>query len=390
MTSIKQIIVLLLISGITFCISNFVLDGTLNKTTNLSGELKSPPDSLYQWKIADEPPFKYRVLHKLIVSGTYHLVSGLQDNNVAFFIIYKIETFLLHFLAILAFYYFLTQINLSEYALVGAILFAILPPLFLAYNVPVHTREDTLAYCILILGLLSIIKNNVFLILLFAVLGVLCRETLMLLPFVNLFFNRNQNIYARLLISACSFGVFFIIRWYYGMEKYNYWEGLHWNISNLEQVIGFGYITFSFLWIPFFFSLIRKKIHAQRQELIYKSSLAVLLLIIITTFIGGIFNEIRILYLLAPWVIPIGLSHYKEHRAEIISELISKKFQLYACVILLFMIASTSYVLSIVQNYLNSQHDIPYTTWIITAAFQLYLGFLCLPYFYKLVKKEYL
>lgn len=364
-----------------------MLDGTLNKTTNLSGELKSPPDSLYLWKIANEPPFKYRVLHKLIVTKTYHLVCGVQDNNDLFFILYKTEAFLLHFLAILTFYYFLTQINLSESALTGAILFALLPPLFLAYNVPVHTREDTLAYCFLILGLLSIIKNNAFLILLYAVIGVLCRETLLLLSFVNLFFNKNQNIYVRLLISVSSFAVFIIIRWYCGVEKYNYWEGLNWNINNLGQVVGFAYVTFGFLWIPFLLSLIKKKTRPRQQELIYKSSLAVFILIIITTFIGGIFNEIRILYLLAPWVITVGLSYYTEHKAEIISELKSKRFRLYACMILLPMIAITSCGIIVARSYLYSQYNIPYTTWIVTAAIQLYLGFLWVPYFYKQIKK---
>lgn len=380
----------MLLSGATFSVSNFLLNGSMNKTVNLSGELKSPPDSLYQWRIAEEPPFRYRVLHRIIVSTTYHLFRGQEDNNSIFFLIYKMEAFLFHTLAILLFYFFLIQINLSEYAFIGAVLFTLLPPLSLAYNVPVHTREDALAYCILILGLLSIIKNKAFQILLFAIAGVLCRETLLLIPFVNLFFNKSQYIYTRLAIAAVTFAVFVGLRLYYGIEKYNYWEGFDWNTNNLEQVIGFAYLTFGFLWFPFFISFIEKKEDGiLPRQLIYRSSLSVFLLVVFTTFLGGIFNEIRILYLLAPWVISIGLFYLNEHKVEVTSKLKSRNFQLYASLLLMAIIAITIYGLAIVNKYFTSNYDIPYSTWIITLSIQSYLGLLCLPYFYNAIYQKF-
>jgi hypothetical protein len=387
LTSFRQILALLLLSGITFFISNFLLNGSLNKTNNLSGELKSNPDSLYQWKIATEPPFKYRVLHRIIVSTTYNLVRGREDNNQTFFLVYQVEAFVLHFLAVILFYIFLTKIDLSEFAFVGSVFFVLLPPMLLAYNVPVHTREDPLAYCILTLGLLAIIKNNASLILLFAILGVLCRETLLLLPFVNLFFNGKQNQIIRLGISALAFGAFISLRFYYGMEKYDYWEGFNWNRNNLEQVLGFAYLTFGFLWIPFAFSFINKRGQYQ-SEIIYRSAMAVFFLILVTTFMGGIFNEIRILYLLAPWVIPIGLFYFKNNKAEILQTFRSVRFQLCAGLLLIVFVVITAYAISIVNRYVTSKFDIPYGTWIITAAVQLYFGMLCLPYFYVTLKKR--
>ncbi len=386
MISAKPFFALLLLAGITFSVSNFLLNGSLNEPRNLGGELKSPADSLYLWNISKEPPFKYRVLHKVLVHGSYKVTVGEKNDNEIFFVAYRCGAFLLHSLAILAFYFLLVQINLKETAFAGAVLFALMPPLLLAYNVPVHTREDTLAYFLLIVGLLSIIKNNTPLILLVAVLGVLCRETLLILPFVNLFFNKNQNIYLRLIISAIPFGVFLLVRLYFGAETYDYWEGLTWNRNNMAQVIGFGYITFGFLWIPFFLRFLGKRSNFAFNTVIYDSAPSVFFLVATTTFIGGIFNEIRILYLLFPWVIIIGLHYYTENKIEIVEHITSKKFKIYAGVTALIMLAITTYAVKLISREFTSQYDIPYLTWAIVASVQVYLGIICLPYFYTKLK----
>jgi hypothetical protein len=378
----KHILILILIGTASFSISNFLLNGSLNNTQNLSGELKSPPDSLYLWKIANEPPFKYRVLHKTIVSTTYKLIAGHRDNNETFFLVYKLMSFFFHVAAIIAFYFFLAQSGLMANAFLGALLFSIMPPLMLAYNVPVHTREDTLAYILLTLGLLSIIRNKVGPIITLAILGILCRETLLLLPFVNLFFNYRQSIFMRLFIAAVSAGMFLLLRLYFGMEYYNHWEGLQWNIRNLDQVLGFGFISFGFLWLPFFISFVERDSKIANQ-LIYDSRLSVLFLIILTTFIGGIFNEIRILYFLAPWVISIALNHYCENKIEILLTIQTKRFQLYAISIFIIIAAATAYAVLKVRNYVSSKYDIPFETWIIATTIQLYLALASIPYFLK-------
>jgi hypothetical protein len=358
----------------------------LNSTRKLSHELKTHRDSLYSWNISKEPPFKYRVLHKSLVYGVYKITTGNQDDNRTFFLVYRSIAFLFHSLAIMLFYFFLIQINLKETAFLGTILFSLLPPILLAYNLPVHTREDTLGYMLLLVGLISIIRNNIPGIFIASILGVFCRETLLILPFVNLFFNKNQNIFLRLFISSICFGVFLFIRFYNGTEPYNYWEGLFWNWNNMLQVIGFGYITFGFLWIPFFFRLLKKKVNLTINELIYDSAPSVFFLVVVTTFIGGIFNEVRILYLLFPWVITIGLSHYTENKAEIFAQLKSKKFQVYASVVALITFVITTYAIKKAEQHFVSQYDIPYVTWIIVACIQGYLGLLLLPYLYAKVR----
>ncbi len=385
MTLLKRFLLLLLLSALTFSVSNFLLNGSLKDEKRLGVELKSHPDSLYTWKISEEAPFKYRVLHKAVVKSIYLIIKGQYDDNKIFFRTYQFTGFVLQSLAIILFYFFLIQINLEENAWLGTLLFALMPPLLFAYNLPVHTREDTLAYTLLILGLLSIVKNNTLFIILFAIVGVLCRETLLLIPFVNLFFNKNQNIYLRLFISAIAFGVFLLIRLYFGLEVYNYWEGLIWNKKNLPQVIGFGYITFGFLWIPFFY-FFKKRVNPTFNHLIYNSAPSVFLLVIITTFVGGIFNEIRILYLLFPWVITSGLFYYTEHKFELLELVKSKEFKLSAFAWAVILFAITFYAFNLVSRSFKSQYDIPYLTWLIVASLQVYLGIVLLPYFYSKIK----
>ena len=91
----------------------------------------------------------------------YHVLSPGKDDNDTFFATYRVMTFVFHFLSIYVFYYFLTQIELKRMALFGAIIFSVMPAMLMAYNTPVHTREDTLGYALLSMGLLMIIKNKV-------------------------------------------------------------------------------------------------------------------------------------------------------------------------------------------------------------------------------------
>lgn len=372
------------VATITVVCSNIFVNGSLHKTQNLSGELKSPPDSLYQWNISNEAPFKYRILHKTIVKSTYQLLKGKDDNNVLFFEIYRAFAFLFHATAILIFYFFLTQVKLRETAIYGAIIFGCLPAMFFAYNVPVHTREDTLAYCILLLGLVATIKNNEVGIFLFALLGVVCRETLLILPFVNLFFNTKQKLHFRLLLAGLCFGIFVSIRLYFGTEPYNQWEGFNWNRTHPVQVLAFTFVTFGVLWLPFLQSVIFRQ---SEKSLLQKSAPYVSAIVFVTTFAGGIFNEIRILFLIAPWVIYLGLIHWKENREVISSYLKSDSFKQLSLVALIVIGISGHFILRGIHNYIKpSRYDIPYNTWVIVSLVQIYFVIICLPYFYNRIR----
>jgi hypothetical protein len=382
--SFREIIFLLLLGGGTLFISNLVVNGSLKTTANLGGELKSAPDSLYTWKIGDEAPFKYRMVHKSIVLTTFNLVSHDKTNNDLFFFVYRTYAVIFHIGAILLFYYFLLKIDLADVALAGAAIFALLPPVLLAYNVPVHTREDTIAYCLLIAGLLAIINNHAPSIFIATLLGVFCRETMLLLPFVNLFFNRKQNIWLRFTIAGAGVGTFFIIRFTLGLSPYDYLEGFHWNLNNLEQVIGFSFITFGPLWIPFFLSFVKTK---TTTAIITPSGATVFALIVVTTFFGGIFNEIRLLYLLAPWVIVSALSLYRDHANEIKATVGSGQYRTFLLAVLMLFIALILCSRGSVERLAGmSKYDIPFGAWITVAIAQGCLCIASLPIWIRLIR----
>jgi hypothetical protein len=379
--SFSKIILLIFISAGVFLLSNILLDGSLKNHQNLSGELKSPQDSLFLWKIGEEAPFKYRVLHKAIIATTNNILTGSNDNNAMFFSTYRFYALIFHIAATLLFYLFLSEVGLNKMSLTGSILFAILPAMSVAYIVPLHTREDTLGYCLLLVGLIAMNRNNILLVLLATILGVLCRETLLVIPFINLFFNNKQKIWLRFFISAISFGIFIYIRWFYGVSNYDPWEGLKWNIKNLEQVVAFGYITFGVLWLPILLACKKSNKLFKSNQLIERSSLIILILILSTTFLGGIFNEIRLLYLLAPWIIYFALNYYIENEQTIKNIITSSSFKRKALLIFMSLAMLNIYAILVLDRFIKlSRYNIPYGLWITIGVIQVYFGILFLVY----------
>jgi hypothetical protein len=379
---LKDLCLLLFVASFVFYFGNSILDGSLHRPENLSGELKSPPDSLYQWNIGEEAPFKYRLLHRAMVLGTYHVLSA-EPDNATFLTVYRTYAFGFHVLAVLSFYLLLRYLCLGAGAFWGAFIFSVLPPFFMAYSVPVHTREDTLAYTLLSLGLLAMLSGRVWWMVLIFALGALCRETLLLLPLVNLLFNRPMGIAKRAAIFAVSIGIFGGVRWAVGMEVYNYWEGLKWNLGNGFQVIGFLYLTFGFLWLPFIAWMYKSIYHTENTAIIHKSSMTVLLVILTTTFLGGIFNEIRLLYLLAPWVITGAIQFFQGNRERIRLLTRSRPYLVFASIIFAVAAVSTLYLINGIQGWIESNYDIPYAPWITLAGIHGYLSIVTLPLFFS-------
>lgn len=386
----RNILILTFISSITFWASNFLLDGTLKSNINLGGELKSPADSLYQWSIGNEAPFKYRVLHRAIVSGTYALLKGDTHNNHLFFTIYTVYALLAHIVAVILFHFLIGITTLKDFRLIGAVLFALLPPLLFAYNVPVHTREDTLAYCLLLVGMICVLRDKPLFVLLASIAGVLCRETLLMVPVIYLLFQHKQKFSIRLSILIASIALFAILRFYIGLNKYDHAEGLRWNLSHPDQLIGFLFISFGFLWLPFFLTLFTRKDELSKSSELYilqRSAPVALALILITTFLGGIFNEIRLLYLLAPWIIPLALYHYRNNQLLIMQRATTKPFVIYAVITTITVVLVTMFVMSNYELLIPaSKFGISYSKWILVTCIQTFVTLLTVPLLIRVAK----
>ncbi len=149
-----------------------------------------PKDSIYQYKLANDVPYKYRMLFPEIVHHyTWVAVRSNPYDNATFMTVYRAWCFGLFITAAVTFALFLGVMGFSRLqSLVGGLIYIGLPPMSFAFTFPVHTREDLLGYTLLNLALIFLLEGKNLLFLLTAVAGAFCRETLLIAPLVFLFY----------------------------------------------------------------------------------------------------------------------------------------------------------------------------------------------------------
>ncbi|TAH27656.1 MAG: hypothetical protein EAZ07_00215 [Cytophagales bacterium] len=391
---IKEIFIILLISAIILYLSNILIDGRLNSIENLTIELRSAPtELLYDWKMSEIAPFKYRFLFPFIVKKTYQAFFS-QPNVEGFYYVYLFYTYLSLCFAGVSFYFLSILVyDNTAFVILSMFLFFTSCPILFSHIVPVHTREDFLAYGLLCMGLIYIIKNYWIAYLLISILGVLCRETLLLLPFIYLFFSNNQfqKLPIKLILAAIPFVVYFLLRYILGTEHYDYWLGLKWNIKSLEQVVLFFFLTFHLLWFFFIFELFNhsknNKENSSGGLLLHQSALSATGLVLTTTFLFAIFNEIRILFLIFPWVISLSSRWLINNKATVCSYFLNKKNTLYFVLIsLLFILLVCAFLMNVKKLAQFVTYPVLLSTWIPIALFYIYLLGLSLPFIVKIIK----
>src|SRR5690606_22847549 len=101
--------------------------GYLRSEAGLGGELKSPPDSLYQYRLADEAPFRYRLLFPTIVKSSYNVISD-GDNSRTFFVTFRFWSALFYVTSVVSLFILLRTLNFSApFSLAGCVIFLCLP-----------------------------------------------------------------------------------------------------------------------------------------------------------------------------------------------------------------------------------------------------------------------
>lgn len=388
------IIILLMISLGFFIISGFIFKGSLNSPATLTNEILSPAEALYEYNITDQEPFKFRILFSSLVKITYDIFSEPQ-NNQNFYRIYVFWSGFFYISAALSFYWLLMVVGFHRsYAFIGTMLFLISPAIIYAFSLPVHTREDMLAYTILNIGLICIFKNNYIGILILTILGVLCRETLLLLPLMFLLYG-SASITYRTGVFLLGCAVFFVIRTVLGNEGYDpIGLGLMYNLENKLEVVGFSFLVFSYMWPVLFLDIYyintrAKKTHDRSPiTLLRKSSLLVLVLVFAATIIGGRVNEIRLLFILFPWIIVIFLFYLEHEIRPLIKNAITNEYKIYAILISIPCIVLYIVAYYNIHLFLEGVHDVPYVQWITITCIYLYVFFLFVPLYLSLTKRK--
>jgi len=378
------IILLIIISTVVFHGSTVILRSNLYSPYFLSKELKTTEETLYEWNRSNEAPFKYRILFKNIVEIVWKVASP-DRTNQAFFYAYKASNNIFYVSTILLFFILLVRIDLNpNEAFIGSLILMSLPPFLMAFSPPVHTREDMLGYTILLVGIFCIINKQGWWLLPISVLGVLCRETLLILPLLYVFYGTDKSFIVRVSILSASLITFILVRLLIGYEYYNPFEGMQWNIANPEQVIGFLFLTFGFLWLPFLNKIFTLRSYVNNQ-FISKSSRLALIIIITTTFIGGIFNEIRLAFLLFPWVALESYSYMVTHMSVIEKTFKKKSYQTYLLIVIIIFLPAALYFYLNYQDFITpSKFSISMENWIILTLFNLLLMAIFAPIFIRI------
>jgi hypothetical protein len=382
-------LVISLFAAAVFFFSNAGLRGYLRCNTCLGKEILSAPDSLYQYKLSAKAPFKYRMLFPTIVKTTHSIVFG-KTNSDGFYYTYKFWSLFFYVTASCLLFYLMTVAGFSEtLSFFGSILFVLLPPMLMAYTLPVHTREDPLAYTILIGGLIFLVKDYKWLFVMTAAIGVLCRETLLLLPMMYFFFSEDDKWIRRFFIAGFPCAVWLALRLSMGHEEYDVAEGFRWNNNNPEQVVGFLFITFNLCWIPFLIHMLNFRRNTATSNKVrrffFRSSWLALTVILLTTYFGGIYNEIRLLYLLAPWMILITLD-FLERNMDAFKVIVFKKGYLAFAVIVVALCALLMVIVLKHQEKLiiPGKYNVPYHLWIVVSVIYICITVIFTPVSWKI------
>lgn len=380
-TNTKTFLILGVTSFLFFLFSVYVVESSLKNKESTAIELMSPKESIYNYNSSEISPFKYRILFSSIVKISYDTLKGDNEDDDLFYYTYVTVSGITFIFATLSFCYLLLSIGFSsQYSFLGSLIFLVSPSVIFAFTMPVHSREDFLAYSILCLGLIGIIKNRTGLVFFFCILGILCRETLLILPFLYLIFQPKAKLIYRLGIAALSFGLFLSIRIYTGYESYNVLNlGLHYNLNNLAESVGFLFLSFSFMWIFLVINIyktyVKEKLSSNKEiQFFQKSALWVFLLVFLSTLVGGRFNEMRLMNLMFPWMIVIFLYYFQKYNKAILSHVQSHSFKIFTVGILILLVTVLVIALNSISTYFPpGKYAVPYDSWVILTFLYLFI-----------------
>lgn len=379
------ILLIIVIASAEFVVSNHWLKGYLRDPLYLAKEIKTPPDHLQDYRITEEAPFSYRVMFPAIVKSTFSVFFD-DGDNAGFYFVYRLWSWIFFVLSAIALFLLIREAGFtSEWSFVGTMIFLLMPATLFAFTLPVHTREDTLAYTLLFAGLIFLLRQNTFMVTFISIAGVLTRETLLILPLLWILFVRKDSIAKQLPVLAIPLSVWLSVRSLVGAPPYDPWLGLKWNLSNPEQVIGFLFIAFNFLWVTMILLIRRRQISVTSNDTIrffHRSAFFTLVVIIVTTFVGGIYNEIRLLTIAMPWMIVVFLSYARKGAPHIVKLLKTNWYLIFGGCMLIICGVGLWFLLQHRASLIEpGKYAVPYDQWIVSAVVYIFITVLIIPLF---------
>lgn len=325
---------------------NWAIGASIASPGHLAHELQSPPNSPQEWGIQTWIPMKYRVLFYWIVKGTWSTLFP-QSGAIGFYGVFIFWSILLFYASLIAFYFFLRTLDFSRStSFVGCLLFLASPPVTLAY-LHVHTREDPLAYFLVVLAMVAVFKSKVVLVSLISILASLTRETTLIVPLVYLLVS-GDSLRRRFLVFAPPVLSTLVLRILLGFVAYNPFFGSIRNIEYPVETVCFLFMTFGVLWLPSFIRLrdMRKQecSPSYAWRVLISSAPVALVLVMGTHVTLARAIENRISFLLFPWIIPLALHWFRANTGRIRTLAASRFYQAFAFFIFTFLSVALIYI----------------------------------------------
>jgi hypothetical protein len=274
-----------------------------------------------EWKVSEWPSMRYRILFRGLILGTVEILGG-EVSDSTFYHIFVGWCFGLTLLTLLALYYLLGTLGFGHpYRFLGGLLFLFSFPILFAYNYPVFTREDTLAFLWVTLGLIFLVRKRLIMASLIGILAVLSRETGIILA-IAIFFGSSGSLLKRIAAIIPTIAALIAVRLIIGFESYNITAGFFRNLQLPIESLFFLFICFGFLWMlaPAGLSCIKKSILAgPGHKVMARSFPWVLAAILAAAAAFSILRENRITFIIFPWIITLALFWIRENIASIMT-----------------------------------------------------------------------
>jgi hypothetical protein len=295
---------------------NGIAGGTITSPRNLAIDLASPPDSPQDWNVQDWALVKYRALFRLIVRGTWSTFYTPND-AWGFYVVFVTWSFLFFFCTLVALFFYLRILEFDQRtSFVGCLLFLTAPPVLLAYKYPVYTREDALAYFLLVLGLIAAFRSKSIWVSVISAAAALTRETTLILP-LTYFLTAQEPWRKRILVWVLPVLAFVGIRIVWGFVVGNSFESSKLNFQTPGETLAFLFCVFGVLWLPYLLGLRdrwQQGVFANHAwQVLTSSGPIVFILVLVATLAIARAREIRILFLVFPWAIPFALDWFRRN-----------------------------------------------------------------------------
>jgi len=171
-----------------------------------------------------------------------------------------------------------------------------------AFEYPVYVIEDLLAYVFLLGGLIALSKRKPLWFQVCLVLGVLTRETLLILLFVYWLYS-SDSLVRKAGAAVLGLAAFVAPRLLVGNMVYNPIEvSLAVNLQRPAEALIFVFAAFGVLWLvaPFAWREDGSLVGTPLDPLI---AIWVVILILIASLVGGRLRETRLVFLAFPWIV---------------------------------------------------------------------------------------